>query len=97
MVIPKSKILFYERQKERRRGKERLHIEKIMIQYFSCMNHQSNHRVIFLVSNMLLHMNSIRNLYVYSHYLKKRCTITEKSAVAFSLGGDNLKRYFDQR
>ena len=24
-------------------------------------------------------------------------TITEKSAVAFSLGGDNLKRYFDQR
>ena len=25
------------------------------------------------------------------------CTITEKSAVAFSLGGDNLKRYFDQK
>ena len=25
------------------------------------------------------------------------CTITEKSAVAFSLGDDNLKRYFDQR
>ena len=24
-------------------------------------------------------------------------TITEKSAVAFSLGSDNLKRYFDQR
>ena len=24
-------------------------------------------------------------------------TITEKSAVAFSFGGDNLKRYFDQR
>ena len=25
------------------------------------------------------------------------CTITEKSAVTLSLGGDNLKRYFDQR
>ena len=24
-------------------------------------------------------------------------TITEKSPVAFSLGGDNLKRFFDQR
>ena len=24
-------------------------------------------------------------------------TITEKSSVTFSLGGDNLKRYFDQR
>ena len=25
------------------------------------------------------------------------CTTTEKSSVTFSLGGDNLKRYFDQR
>ena len=25
------------------------------------------------------------------------CTITEKSSVTFSLGGDNLKPYFDQR
>ena len=24
-------------------------------------------------------------------------TITEKSAVAFELGGDNLKQYFDQK
>ena len=27
----------------------------------------------------------------------KHGTITEKSSVTFSLGGDNLKRYFDQR
>ena len=32
-----------------------------------------------------------------SHTLNTVCTITEKSSVAFSLGGVNLKRYFDQR
>ena len=64
---------------ERERGRI-LNTEKIMIQYFSCLNHQSNHRVIFLVSNMLLQKNSIRNLlsmssriYIYT-LLKKRCT-----------------------
>ena len=40
------------------------------------------------------------SIFLNSNYIEKTLylgTITEKSAVAFSLGGDNLKRYFDQR
>ena len=33
----------------------------------------------------------------HEHHYYLNCTITEKSSVTFSLGGDNLKRYFDQR
>ena len=36
-------------------------------------------------------------IHIWSWQRLFSCTITEKSSVTFSLGGDNLKRYFDQR
>ena len=35
--------------------------------------------------------------YLPTHYLENGCTRMEKSSASFSFGGDNLKRYFDQK
>ena len=45
----------------------------------------------------ILVCNDFKILQLTESFLVSNCNVREKSAVAFSLGGDNLKRYFDQK